>query len=53
MHMRKARINQRRKEEQTMNDDEETFYCIIYSSYTDIEITKLLALSLLADRILQ
>lgn len=37
-----------------MNDDDitEEFYCIIYSSYTDYEITKLLALSLLADKVL-
>jgi hypothetical protein len=30
----------------------ETFYCIIYSSYTDMELTNLDRLSALTDRIL-
>lgn len=34
------------------DDDEDIFYCIIYSSYTDIELNRCLALSFLADKIL-
>lgn len=33
-------------------DIEEEFLCIFYCSYTDLELTRLIGLSLLADRIL-